>query len=129
MNFSIKNIAITIFVAGFISAIVCMVLTRDKVVNSEQITRDVTIVSVDYDPPHTYMQAIHNGKFISYIPITYPADYITFIEYNDTQYEIDKQTVYEYAKEHIGEEMEALFTIKYYESGKEEIALEDILIE
>ena len=112
-----------------VCTILLLIFKKDDIVYSDQIIRTATISSVDYNPTYVYYNRVYTGKTFTLIPITKPAEYLINVTYDYVTYSIDDETAYNYAKNHIGEQIDAIFHVNHYESGKDEIVLIDILNE
>lgn len=108
---------------------ISLIFKKDNIVYTDQMIRTVTISSVDYNPTYVHYNRIYTGRTYTLIPITEPAEYLTEVAYDYVIYSIDDQPTYNYAKNHIGEQIDAMFHINHYESGKDEIELISILYE
>lgn len=88
-----------------------LILTGCTQVISKETTKTKGIVkSVNYDPVWTQILNIGDVNTV----ITHPADYDTYIIYNDKSYCLDNANIYNYCVDKIGEEVEIEISTIYY---------------
>jgi hypothetical protein len=88
-----------------------LVLTGCTQVISKETTKvKGTVKSVNYDP--AWEQVLNIGDTSTVI--THPADYDTYIIYNDKNYCLDNADIYNYCADKVGEEVEIEISTIYY---------------
>lgn len=120
---------ILFFVMILFMVSIIVFLRKDDIISTDRMKRTGIISSVKYKPAQTRIHTINNGKVMTFVPVRTGAKYITRIEYDYIEYEIDNENIYNYTKDHVGEPIEVIFDVNHYKSGKSKIVLIDVLIE
>lgn len=113
-----KFLALLCFIMLTISLVGCA-----EVVNSER--QEVDVVIVDSYHRGAWLQPMYNGKFTTYI--THPAVYQITVTYNDIEYTISSQALYNTYKNRIGQTVTGILEIKQYDNGRVTQEIADLI--
>lgn len=88
----------------------------------EKVPAIATIVDTRYTP--SFKTPTYNVSIKIWTCVYHPADYDTYIEYNNTLYNFDSKEIYDMCHGKNGQKIDVIYIMKYYKNGKIKTSIE-----